>query len=95
MFADDESDSGEDYTSLHMFLAAHGLSEWLPRLKKEKIDLDALMLLSESDLANDLGMPLGHRKKLMKAIIDRNRDGDGIFGLPSFQRFLDLKNKRG
>jgi len=74
VLTDDESDSGEDYTSLHMFLAAHGLSEWLPRLKKEKIDLDALMLLSESDLANDLGMPLGHRKKLMKAIIDRRQD---------------------
>ena len=67
---------GEDYTSLHMFLAAHGLLDWANKLTKEKIDLDALMLLSEADLADSLGMPLGPRKKLLKAIQDRRNDLD-------------------
>ena len=69
-----DSSEVEDYTSLHMFLAAHGLMDWASKLTREKIDLDALMLLTEADLADSLGMPLGHRKKLMKAIEDRRRD---------------------
>ena len=56
-----------------MFLAAMGLSEWSPTFVKEKIDLEALMLLSESDLSDSLGMPLGSRKKLMKAIRERRQ----------------------
>ena len=71
--SDQESETGENYTSLHMFLAAMGLSDWSPKFVKEKIDLEALMLLSESDLSESLGMPLGSRKKLMKAIEDRRQ----------------------
>ena len=71
--SDQESETGENYTSLHMFLAAIGLSQWSPHFVKEKIDLEALMLLSESDLSESLGMPLGSRKKLMKAIEDRRQ----------------------
>ena len=56
-----------------MFLAAHGLMEWAGKLTREKIDLEALMLLSEADLES-LKMPLGHRKKLMRAIEDRKKD---------------------
>merc|ERR1711879_1027144 len=33
-----------------------------------------LMFLSEADLSDSLGMPLGPRKKLMKAVADRKRD---------------------
>ena len=69
--SDGDSLTGENYTSLHMFLAAIGLSQWSPAFVKEKIDLEALMLLSEADLSDSLGMPLGSRKKLMKAIKDR------------------------
>ena len=29
-----------------------GLSDWIPSFLKERIDLDALMLLTESDLGN-------------------------------------------
>ena len=72
--SDDLSDDEGDYTSLHMFLAAHGLMDWAGKLTKERIDLDALMLLSEADLSESLGMPLGPRKKLMKAVADRRRD---------------------
>lgn len=57
-----------------MFLAAHGLIDWASQLTRERIDLDALMLLSEADLTESLGMPLGPRKKLMKAIQDRRSD---------------------
>ena len=71
--SDADSMTGENYTSLHMFLAAMGLSDWSPKFVKEKIDLEALMLLSESDLSESLGMPLGSRKKLMKAIEDRRQ----------------------
>jgi len=67
----DDDDQGLEYTSLQMFLAATGLSDWIPSFLKERIDLDALMLLTESDLGDVLGMPLGPRKKLMKAISDR------------------------
>ena len=57
-----------------MLLAAHGLIDWASQLTREGIDLDALMLLSEADLTESLGMPLGPRKKLMKAIQDRRSD---------------------
>ena len=53
-----------------MFLAAHGLGDWASQLTREGIDLAKLMLLTEADLAESLGMPLGPRKKLMKAIHD-------------------------
>ena len=69
--SDTDSMTGENYTSLHMFLAAMGLSQWSPRFVKEKIDLEALMLLSESDLRDSLGLPLGSVKNLMKAIQER------------------------
>ena len=54
-----------------MFLAAIGLHDWTPKFVREKIDLEALMLLSENDLGDVLGMPLGPRKKLLKAVNER------------------------
>lgn len=53
-----------------LFLAAHGLSEYVPLFNEEKIDLEALVLLTEQDLKS-LGLPLGPRKKLMTAIEKR------------------------
>ena len=75
-FPDSDSDSGGDYTSLQMFLAAVGLHDWTPKFVREKIDLEALMLLNENDLGDVLGMPLGSRKKLLKAINERRKDMD-------------------
>jgi len=73
--SDDEDDLGQgvgpEFASVQMFLAATGLTAWIPTFLKERIDLDSLMLLSESDLASELRMPLGPRKKLMKAISER------------------------
>ena len=71
---DSDSGSGGDYTSLQMFLAAVGIHDWTPKFVREKIDLEALMLLSENDLSDVLGMPLGPRKKLLKAINERRKD---------------------
>ncbi|CAL1299278.1 unnamed protein product [Larinioides sclopetarius] len=70
---DDEGhfdDEGIDSTPLVVFLVAHGLVEYTAAFTKEKIDLEALMLLTEEDL-KDLGLPLGPRRKLAKAIEDR------------------------
>ena len=73
-FSDSDSGSGGDYTSLQMFLAAVGLHDWTPKFVREKIDLEALMLLSENDLGDVLGLPLGPRKKLLKAINESRKD---------------------
>jgi len=69
----DDEETGMEYTSLQMFLAATGLTDWISTFLKERIDLDALMLLTESDLGEVLGLPLGPRKKLMKAIEERKK----------------------
>ncbi|XP_015904629.1 pre-mRNA splicing regulator USH1G isoform X2 [Parasteatoda tepidariorum] len=65
-----DDEEGLDATPLVVFLVAHGLMEYTAALAKEKIDLEALMLLTEEDL-KDLGLPLGPRRKLAKAIEDR------------------------
>ena len=66
MPSDDESEDAPIY----LFLAATGLTEFIPVFSKEKIDLEALMLLTEEDLIG-LKLPLGPRRKLLKAIKDR------------------------
>lgn len=53
-----------------MFLAAAGLTDFIPTFAKEHIDLDAIMLLTEEDLIN-MKLPIGPRRKLLKAINDR------------------------
>lgn len=53
-----------------LFLYAHGLKEYYDIFECEKIDIDALMLLTEEDLVS-LGIPLGPRRKLMNAIHQR------------------------
>ncbi|UYV65716.1 USH1G [Cordylochernes scorpioides] len=49
------------------FLASQGLLEYVAVFLREKIDLDALTLLTETDL-RDLGLPLGPRRKLGRAL---------------------------
>ena len=53
-----------------LFLYAHGLKEYYELFEVEKIDIDALMLLTENDLIS-LGIPLGPRRKLINAIHQR------------------------
>lgn len=57
--------------SILLFLYAHGLKEYFSLFSAEKIDLDALMLLNEEDFIS-LGLPLGPRRKILKAI-DRRK----------------------
>jgi len=70
--SDSEEDDSAEFTSLTMFLAAIGLHDWAPKFIRERIDLEALMLLGEADLG-DLGMQMGPRKKLLKAVAERRR----------------------
>lgn len=66
----DEEEEDDDKTPLYFFLAAVGLEEFIEPFVKEKFDLESLMLVSEADLVS-MKIPLGHRRKLMKAINDR------------------------
>ncbi|XP_060712470.1 phospholipase DDHD2-like isoform X1 [Hemiscyllium ocellatum] len=50
--------------SLEQILKAHGLSEFLGVLEKEKLDLESLVICSDAEL-KELGIPLGPRKKLL------------------------------
>jgi hypothetical protein len=55
---------------MQLFLMSAGLSEYVSCFASEQIDLQALMLLTEDDLKS-LGLGMGPRKKLLKAIADR------------------------
>ena len=72
---DDEEDIDENISKtvpILLFLYAHGLKEYLTIFRTEKIDLEALMLLNEDDLIS-MGLPLGPRRKILKAI-DRRKN---------------------
>lgn len=49
-----------------VFLAAHCMNEFMPILRREKIDLEALVLCGDNDLKG-IHIPLGPRKKMMDA----------------------------
>ena len=60
-------DKGSITSPIVLFLASHSMIEYISIFQKEKIDLEALALLNEDDLKS-LGLPLGPRKKILKAI---------------------------
>ncbi|XP_065339420.1 pre-mRNA splicing regulator USH1G [Cloeon dipterum] len=68
--SDDEDDA--EWSPLQLFLLAHGLGEHVQTFINEQIDLEALMLLTDHDLVA-LGLPLGPRRKLLKALEDRRQ----------------------
>lgn len=69
--SDEENEAEESsYASLERFLTAWGLSQYAQKFKDEQIDLDALMLLTESDMKS-LGLPLGPYRKLVTAVQER------------------------
>lgn len=71
--SDEEGDAEESgYASLERFLTAFGLSQYVQKFKDEQIDLDALMLLTESDMKS-LGLPLGPYRKLVNAVQERKQ----------------------
>ena len=67
---EDADDINSKTIPVLLFLCAHGLKEYSTIFRTEKIDLEALMLLNEDDLIS-LGLPLGPRRKIMKAIDKR------------------------
>src|ERR687897_3350527 len=56
-----------------------GLELYEPAFRANDIDADVLPELSEADLEK-LGVSLGHRKRLLKAIADLQADGRGPAG---------------
>ncbi|XP_055387466.1 pre-mRNA splicing regulator USH1G [Condylostylus longicornis] len=67
----DTDDDQEDITTpIQRFLAVLGLEEYYHIFQKQQIDLDTLMLLTESDLKT-LNLPLGPFRKLVIAIQER------------------------
>ncbi|KAL0122406.1 hypothetical protein PUN28_007256 [Cardiocondyla obscurior] len=65
-------ETDEEWTPLQRFLVANNLTSIHPVLESEQIDLEALMLLTETDIAA-LKLPLGPRRKLTNAIANRKR----------------------
>uniref|UniRef100_A0A0L8G5P3 SAM domain-containing protein n=1 Tax=Octopus bimaculoides TaxID=37653 RepID=A0A0L8G5P3_OCTBM len=67
-------DDGEDgltkYSSLELFLVTYKLEDYFDVFSREKIDLDALMLLEDEDLKT-INVELGPRRKLKNAIEKR------------------------
>jgi hypothetical protein len=61
-------------TSLASWLQALGMERYAPVFAENDVDLEALRLLSEADLER-LGVSLGHRRKLIKAIDELNAAG--------------------
>lgn len=53
--------------SIKEWLERHGLTEFISVFEEERVDFETLPELTDADL-KDLGLPLGPRKKLLKAI---------------------------
>ncbi|EFN81973.1 Usher syndrome type-1G protein-like protein [Harpegnathos saltator] len=65
-------ETDEEWTPLQRFLVANNLMSIQSVLESEQIDLEALMLLTETDIAA-LKLPLGPRRKLTNAIANRKK----------------------
>ncbi len=59
-----DDDDEPDTSHLEVFLATQSMNEFIPIFKREKIDLDALLLCSDNDLKS-IHIPLGPRKKII------------------------------
>lgn len=61
-----DEDSEPENSPLETFLGSQCLSEFMTIFRREKIDLEALLLCSDRDLTS-IHIPLGPRKKLLDA----------------------------
>lgn len=61
-----DEDLEPESSALETFLACQGLSEFMQIFRREKIDLQALLLCTDKDLSS-IHIPLGPRKKLLDA----------------------------
>ncbi|XP_041062653.1 ankyrin repeat and SAM domain-containing protein 4B [Carcharodon carcharias] len=60
-------DDEPETTPLETFLASQNMTEFVPILAREQIDLDSLMLCTDGDLKG-IHLPLGPRKKIISAV---------------------------
>src|SRR5215831_18704196 len=60
---------GSAMTGITEWLASIGLSEYAQPFADNAIDLSVVRELTEQDL-KDLGVPLGHRRKMLRAIAE-------------------------
>ncbi|XP_005998319.1 pre-mRNA splicing regulator USH1G [Latimeria chalumnae] len=67
-----DNDDEPETTPLESFLASLSMFEFIPVFKREKIDLEALMLCSDEDLKS-INIPLGPRKKIIDGIQRRKQ----------------------
>lgn len=58
--------------SLQRFLLAAGVADYTAQFVCQRIDLEAMLMLSDQDLVT-LGIPMGPRRKLLHAIQERKR----------------------
>lgn len=61
-----DHDDDPETSPLQVFLATQSMSEFFSIFKREKIDLEALLLCSDHDLKS-IHIPLGPRKKILDA----------------------------
>ncbi|XP_051170717.1 pre-mRNA splicing regulator USH1G [Leptopilina boulardi] len=73
LLSDDDEEA--DWTALQRFLAVNNLSSIHSILEAEQIDLEALLLLTETDITA-LKLPLGPRRKLLVAIANHKETLD-------------------
>ncbi|XP_041363902.1 Usher syndrome type-1G protein homolog [Gigantopelta aegis] len=66
----DDDDDDSEFTALEMFLVSSGLSTYIPYFTKEKVNLELLMKLTDSEF-KEIGIPFGPRKKLAEVIAKR------------------------
>lgn len=63
----DDDEEENEYTPVVMFLEGCGLTHYIQHFTSGDVDMDALMRLTNQDF-NDMGLPIGPRRKLMDAI---------------------------
>lgn len=89
---DDEPDS----SPLEVFLATQSMVEFFSIFKREKIDLEALLLCSDNDLKS-IHIPLGPRKKILDACktrLETIEDPDCIEDTELWVRFLVIQHSK-
>jgi hypothetical protein len=71
------------------WLRGLGLGQYEATFRENEIDAEVLLELTDADLEK-IGVPLGHRTRLLKAIASLGGDGDrGESGNPCSDRIID------